>query len=288
MVVRLIEATAILQRRNVVDLCCGRLLAGLGALAAVRLPLELGGPELAPSGIAALWFPVRVRLLPALARQRRAHALLSRFCRLKRILGTLKCVLKDAQRRGLVAQNVAAETTIGAAKRHQKRIEAGVDFPLPGEVRALLEAAGPKAKALIAVAGLAGLRPSELRALRWSDVQLGKRPAVTVAQRADRWAKVGSPKSATSRRTVPLGETAVRSLKEWRLAQSHGRVLVFGTSSEKPDMLGNLQKRLLTPLCAAAGRPRYSWHRLRHYAISAWLAASIDPKTVQTWAGHKR
>ena len=52
-------------------------------------------------------------------------------------------------------------------------------------------------------------------------------------------------------------------------------------------MLGNLQKRLLTPLCAAAGRPRYSWHRLRHYAISAWLAASIDPKTVQTWAGHR-
>ena len=51
-------------------------------------------------------------------------------------------------------------------------------------------------------------------------------------------------------------------------------------------MLGNLQKRLLTPLCAAAGRPRYSWHRLRHYAISAWLAASIDPKT-RKHGGHR-
>jgi integrase len=25
---------------------------------------------------------------------------------------------------------------------------------------------------------------------------------------------------------------------------------------------------------------------LRHYAISAWLASRIDPKTVQHWSGH--
>jgi integrase len=204
----------------------------------------------------------------------------------RKILGGLKSVLKDARRRGLVAQNVAAETVIGANGRHKERLRVGVDVPTPGEVRAMLEAANGKSKAMVVLAALAGIRASELRALRWSDVQLGDHPAVTVAQRADRWSAIGSPKSATSRRTVPLGETAVRALKEWRLAQPHGRALCFGTSADKPDMLGNLQRRLLTPLCAAAGVPRYSWHSLRHYAVSMWLASGIDPKTVQHWAGH--
>jgi hypothetical protein len=27
-------------------------------------------------------------------------------------------------------------------------------------------------------------------------------------------------------------------------------------------------------------RDNYSWHALRHYAVSAWLASGIDPKTV--------
>jgi integrase len=51
-------------------------------------------------------------------------------------------------------------------------------------------------------------------------------------------------------------------------------------------MLSNLRRRLLTPLEARAGVRRYGWHSLRHYAVSAWLASGIDPKTVQYWAGH--
>jgi integrase len=204
----------------------------------------------------------------------------------RKVHGAFRMVMKDACRRGLVAQNVAAETRIGAAKRHKPKIKAGVDFPLPGEVRAMLEVAGPKAKAMVALAALAGLRPSESRALPWPDLDLGRHPNVTVSQRADAWCTVGSPKSDSSRRAVPLGEVAVRALKAWRLAQPPGRTLLFGTATERPDMLGNLQDRLLTPLCAAAGVPRYTWHALRHYAISSWLAARIDLKTVQHWAGH--
>jgi integrase len=40
-------------------------------------------------------------------------------------------------------------------------------------------------------------------------------------------------------------------------------------------------------LCAKAGVRRYSWHSLRHYAISTWLAKCAgNLKLVQTWAGH--
>jgi integrase len=121
----------------------------------------------------------------------------------RKVLGALKSTLKDAKRRGLVAQNVAAETAIGANGRHRKRLEVRVDVPTPAEVRTMLEAGGPKDRAMVALAALPGLRASELRALRWPDLQLGAEPTVTVSRRADRWAKIGSPKSATSRRTVP-------------------------------------------------------------------------------------
>jgi integrase len=34
-------------------------------------------------------------------------------------------------------------------------------------------------------------------------------------------------------------------------------------------------------------RPKYlGLHALRHYAVSSWLAAGIDLKTCQHWAGH--
>jgi integrase len=39
------------------------------------------------------------------------------------VLTSLKGILKEAQRRGLVGQNVAAETAVKTAKRHKKRVE---------------------------------------------------------------------------------------------------------------------------------------------------------------------
>jgi integrase len=204
----------------------------------------------------------------------------------RKLIAALRMILADAKRRGLVAVNVAADTKIPAGKRHKAKIRAGVDFPLPGEVAAMLGVAEPKARAMVALAALAGLRASELRALRWSDLDLGASPRVAIAQRADAWCAVGSPKAESSRRSVPLGQVAVKALKEWRLAQPPGRALLFGTGTDRPDMLGNLQRRLLDPLCRAAGAPRYTWHGLRHYAISSWLAARLDLKTCQHWAGH--
>jgi integrase len=204
----------------------------------------------------------------------------------RKVLGAFRAIMSDMRRRGLITVNVAAETRIRAGKRHKAKLKAGVNFPLPGEISAILKIAGPKAKAMVALAGLAGLRASELRALPWADVHLNNHPAVTVSQRADAWCTLGSPKAESSRRSIPFSGIAVQALREWRLAQPPGRSLVFGTASDRPDMLGNLQNRLLTPLCAAAGVPRYTWHGLRHYAISSWLAARIDLKTVQAWAGH--
>ena len=89
----------------------------------------------------------------------------------RKVLGSLKMLLKDAQRRGQVAQNVAANARIEIGKRGQRRLKAGADFPLPQEVARIVNAAPDgKAKALLMVLAHAGLRASEARGLA-----LGKR-----------------------------------------------------------------------------------------------------------------
>jgi integrase len=239
----------------------------------------------------------------------------------RKILKTFKSIMKDAKRRGMVAQNVAADTTIGTAKRHKRRLEVGVDIPTPGDITALVGAASGKALALVCLAAYAGLRASELRGLRWTDLKLDAKPTVTVSQRADRWAQIGSPKSDAAKRTVPLGEPTAQALRAWKIEQppityredgekrQRPATLVFGTGRDKPETLPNIRARLLAPAMIRAGvsipalddagkpvkdkdgkpvmRSKYPGiHSLRHYAISSWLAAGLDLKLCQRWAGH--
>ena len=241
--------------------------------------------------------------------------------RARKILQGFKSIIKDAKRRGLIAHNPAADTAIGAGKRHQKQLEVGIDIPSPDEITALVDAATDKALAMVCLAAFAGLRASELRGLRWSDLDLGSEPSITIRQRADRWQQIGSPKSVAARRTIGLGDTTAQALRAWKIAQppvtyredgekkQRPATLVFGTSTDKPDTPSNLQQRLLDPLQVKAGvtsgvkvdedgKPvldqdgnqiplaKYSWHKLRHYAISSWLAAGLDHKRCQRWAGH--
>jgi integrase len=78
------------------------------------------------------------------------------------------------------------------------------------------------------------LRSSELRGLRWSDVDL-KAAELHVRQRADGYAKIGKPKSDSGNHTIPLGPIVVNTLRDWRLACPMGELdLVF------PNTLGKL------------------------------------------------
>jgi integrase len=64
-----------------------------------------------------------------------------------------------------------------------------------------------------AISRYAGLRPGEVRALEWSDVDLVK--GTIKVRRTIRMGKVGTPKSGEGR-TVPIGVGLVATLKGWR------------------------------------------------------------------------
>ena len=122
--------------------------------------------------------------------------------------------------RGNVAQNVALAVKIRANKRGKRKLEVGVDIPTTDEIKAIIAAAGAGGRCCSS-AIFAGLRSSELRGLRWSDVDL-KQGELHVRQRADRYNEIGKPKSKAGHRTVPLGPLVLNALREWKLTVPEG------------------------------------------------------------------
>jgi integrase len=216
----------------------------------------------------------------------------------KKILTSLKSLLRDARRRGNVAQNVALDVKIAATARSKRKLKVGEDIPTTDEIRRIIYAATGRARPFMITAIFTGLRASELRGLRWQDVDL-KRGALHVRQRADRFNVIGKPKSESSDRTVPLPAQVINALKEWKLACPKGDLdLVFPTGAGNIEAHANNVTRILGPVQVKAGvvdakgEAKYGMHAFRHFYAS-WLinrkqdgGLELPLKTVQARLGH--
>lgn len=217
----------------------------------------------------------------------------------KRVLASLKAIIWEAQRRGLVAQNVAVSVRVRARRREVERLVIGRDVPTKREITALLAAADSRWRPLLLVSAFTGIRASELRGLLWEAVDLDKQ-VIHVRQRMDQWNVVGPPKSAAGRREIPLTPMAINALKEWRLScprlktgEGPGKLwLVFPNGLGKPESHSNIVNRGLGPVQVAAGivdaaaKPKYGLHSLRHFYASWAIEAGFSPKRVQALMGH--
>src|SRR5262249_24988420 len=214
----------------------------------------------------------------------------------KKVLTSLKAILKDAKRRGNVAQNVAADVVIGIDGRSKSKLTIGKDIPTRDEIRRIIDAAPEgRGRAVLMTAAFTGLRASELRGLRWSDVDL-KKSELHVRQRADRFNTIGRPKSASGERAIPIGSMVVNTLRQWNLERPKGE-LVFPTGRGTIENLSNIVQRLLDPVQIAAGvvdkhgKPKYGMHSLRHFYASWCInrrqdgGLELPPKTVQSRMG---
>jgi integrase len=216
----------------------------------------------------------------------------------KKVVGTLKAILKDARRRGNVAQNVAVDVKVDTNARHREKLQVGKHIPRREEIRRIIDAAPDGyARTLFMTAAFTGLRASELRGLRWEDVDL-KNSVIHVRQRADRYNTIGRPKSAAGERVVPIGSMVTNTLRQWKLACPQGD-LVFGTRAGTPQFLQNIVTRIWIPtqvkagVVDADGKAKYTgFHSLRHFYASWCINRKRDgglelpAKTVQTRLGH--
>ena len=214
----------------------------------------------------------------------------------RKVVTSLKTMLTFAQTRGMVAQNVARAVKVKSDSRMKNGpLREGIDFPSRAELRLLLDSASKRWRPLLVVAMFTGMRASELRGLRWSDVNWSE-GIIHVRQRADAWAQIGATKTEAGKRDIPLAPIVVNSLREWHAACPTGKPgLVFPNGRGNVESLQNIYKRYWTPTQVASGlvsdgpspRPRYRFHALRHAAASLFIAyLGWTPKRVQVVMGH--
>jgi integrase len=218
----------------------------------------------------------------------------------RKILTSLGSIVADAQERGLVAQNVVRglRTRRHVDQRRKGKLKVGVDIPTPDEIRAFIVALKPRWRPLLMTAVFTGLRASELRGLRWSDLDL-KHSKLHVRQRADRFNTFGAPKSSAGERTVPLPPLLVNVLREWKLACPKSSLdLVFpnrrgGVRAHHTIVFSGLNPSMIAAgVVTKAGKAKYSPHSLRHFYASWCINRRVDGglelplKVVATRLGH--
>ena len=240
------------------------------------------------------------------------------------ILRTLGGLLSDSQERGLLVRNPVREMRERRKGRKRKadgqdrrgrKLQVGVDIPTPDEIRLIIAAAPTSKRPLLLTEIFTGLRSSELRGLRWKDIDL-KNAELHVRQRADKYREIGPPKTEAGERTIPLPPMVVSALREWKLACPKGPLdLAFPNGKGNVEFHVNLIQRILWPLQIAAGvtRPvpddqgapqrdtdgnpvveaKYpGLHALRHFYASWCINRKQDgglelpPKSVQQRMGH--
>ena len=195
----------------------------------------------------------------------------------RKVLTSLKSLLKASK-----LAHVAADVSIGRDKRSERKLEIGCDS---------------RHRALLLTAACTGLRASELRGLRWSDIDL-RAEELHVRQRADLFNNIGAPKSASSMRSVPLPTGVLTALKVWKLACPKGPSgLVFPSRTGAVEhheivSLGLHRVMRAAGLTDFKGESKYGLHAFRHY-FASWCinpkdrgGRELPAKVVQGLLGH--
>ncbi len=227
---------------------------------------------------------------------------------IKRVVRSLGAIFKEARRRGLSA----AAPTIGFDLDLPDREDPRPEIPTKTELQFIITTVTGRWRPLVLVAIYCGLRGSELRGLRWQDVDLQARK-ISVAQRADASHKIGKLKSKAAYRTIHMPPVVVQALREWKLICPKGDPsLVFPNKIGKVESHANILERGLHPVLVAGGyvvptpvlddagkpatndagepvlrdAPKYGLHSLRHACASLWIESGYNPKQIQKLMGH--
>ena len=204
--------------------------------------------------------------------------------------------LEDARRLRLVGRNVAAD----ARKLGSRRDRDATDRALTEDQLVVLDRAivGHRHEWLWRTMLLTGLRSGEACALKWAAVDLRRRQLVVRVnyRRALSGPVLGVPKTARSRRTLPLPQQVVDALthqrqlvREMRMVAAiwNDQDLVFPNSLGRP-LRGDRVLQLFQAVLRGAGLPKKRIHDLRHTYATLLYQQDAHPRAVQELLGHSR
>jgi integrase len=206
----------------------------------------------------------------------------------------LRAALSDAERDGLVGRNVAKLARAPHVAPPRPTVLR------PDEARRMVASlADPGLRRLATVAMGTGLRQGELLGLRWEDIDVERRAVHVRSVLVPLGGGYGlaEPKSASSRRVVPVGEHVLEALSQERQAQREAKLapgrrwreaipdLCFTTATGAPRN-GNALTHSFQDALAAAGLPRLTWHDLRAVHGALLLQSGTDISVVSRQLGH--
>ena len=208
----------------------------------------------------------------------------------RRIHATLSSALADAERDGLIEHNPCSKVRPPRGQRYEPAV-----WSSPQAARFLEVTAGDDLAGLWRLALLLGMRRGELLGLRWRDIDLD---AGTLTVRTTRTlvgdqVVEGPPKSARSRRVLPLDPRTVEVLgRHWKQQTRQALDGVWGpveyvfTDPNGQPLHPAWVSRRFAEILDRLGLPPIRFHDLRHTSASLGLAAGESLKAVSARLGH--
>ncbi|MDP2965806.1 MAG: site-specific integrase [Pelolinea sp.] len=199
----------------------------------------------------------------------------------------LRSALQDAVRSGIIGRN----PSVGALlpRRNQKEMQVLTESQV---TQFLITAECSRYKALYHLAITTGMRYSELVGLRWSDIDWEK--STIKVQRQLQYAphkgfQFSEPKTRSGIRTIMLGETTLKILREHHKKYAHldktGENLVFINGIGTIIYFKRFHKDFKRVL-RNAGLPDMRFHDLRHTAATLMISNGIPVLIVSKILGH--
>jgi integrase len=191
--------------------------------------------------------------------------------------------LEAARRRGLIPVNPVRNVS---APRND--LKENAPLSVADAKKLLLAARGDKYESLYILSLTTGLRPGEVMALHWGDIDIeGKTVTVrgNVVTGYD-GRQIDKPKTARSRRTITLTKLAVDALTAYRNGAA-AFDLIFPGRDGNPMAAGNLLLRHFRPLVGRAGLPGgTTLYTLRHTFATTALNNGVPLHIVSAILGH--
>lgn len=265
-------------------------------------------PKLRPSTYQSYSQIIRLHLLPDLGKiplfrltREDVQALLRKKTsegKSPRTVGYIRAVLRHALRQAVIdgdlARNVAALATPPRIPHHEI-----TPLTLEQAKQLLAAAKGDRLEAFYVVTLSLGLRRGEGLGLRWSDVDLSEgiiRVSQSLLEVGGKLI-ISEPKSARSRRQLPLPPRALEAMKAHRARQLQERLqagpkwqdtgFVFTSTIGTPVQPRNVFRDFRAML-QRANLPPIRLHDLRHSAATLLLAQNVPARTIMEILGHSQ
>lgn len=151
-------------------------------------------------------------------------------------------------------------------------------------MKLFLSSVDPHYEAYFTTTFLTGVRPNEILALKWHNVDFVMR-SITIREGRVQGIE-GPPKTLSSYRDIEMLEPLYEVLVRHRAASPQDAVYVFTGKKGNPMEVNNLRNKVWYPALEKAKLRKRTMYQTRHTFASLMLSYSEDPLWVARMLGH--